>query len=260
MLNLVLVCGLARCGTNSISGYMHMHDSIMAFQGGPSPISNLLSNKKELMVWLARMDPQIIAGSPYNTKLQTAAQEYTIKKKEKYLATYHELDEYKYYVKRQDSAELYGKRTKSKKKDIPYIESIVNNPLINLKLIYSMRPDLKNLYASRKGNLYIESPLEFCDMVTLSYKRILQLKKYGVPICPVSLVFGQTEYKRIDRFLELEPSAFQQRWASANLITNKAGPVNKQKRAGPGFDPKVLKAFSKLKALYSSTREELLDI
>jgi len=261
MLNLILVCGLARCSTNSVSGYVHMSDNVMSFQGGPDPTGVSLASNQEILSWLEDMDPQVVAGTAVETDIYMASWYYSKVKKARWLAG-HNLNDYTYYAKRQDFIETMGidwdeplKKLDTSKNSL---EVIADNPLINLKLLYCMRPDLRELYASRRGNSYTETPQQFCSITEVSYGRILQLRDYGVPVCPVSLSEGQEEYDRVDRFLGLEPSLLQQCWKAVNLKTNAAGPVNKRKRAYPEPDPETLTAFSKIQRLYGQVRGELL--
>ena len=205
-MNLIIVCGLARSGTNSVSAYMHLNEKVMMFQGGP-PIIELDDVNRE---WLVKGQPQNLGG-PFSTyKLRRIRKKIDTKNENAMKNPEAIPEQFAYVGRRAETSENHAG-----------LDTMLQR--FNIKFVYCMRRDFDGLFGSRMAASYTQSITTFVQQLTDSYAAARHLKDRGLDVCCVDASLNKG-FAEMDRLVDLAPSPDQLWWQRVNPKTNQRGP------------------------------------
>ena len=135
----------------------------------------------------------------------------------------------------------------------------------SIKLVYCMRYDIEKLHISQRFNPYQRDIYDFEQRISSSYNNAVALKKntglkdLGFDIFAVDITENKEDFKKLDKFLDLEPSRMQLDWAKINIKTNERNNKEKLERVRKiPYDKALLSDVSKeLKKQYIDTKKIL---
>ncbi len=208
MPDLIIVFGLARSGTNSVSTYLHLNEDVMMYQGGPDPA--VLSDLAGWATWTEKEHLQGLGG-PYDTERLQKIYNYVNDKNERFMKN----------IAGEISRLSYIGQRKNAQLNVATYKQLAEK--FKIKFVLCMRRDLEKLIASRLSVHSVISLKHFRAVLLERYEVALQLKSEGFEICAVDVTvaeMAEMDLKRLDRFLGLQPSVYQSWWQTSNPRTN----------------------------------------
>lgn len=199
MMELIILGGMGRAGTNTVAQYLHLHPKIFfTISGAQAAIDHYAD-----FDWFFHfLEPQI-ARFPNGHFLSFFEDK---NRKEKPSS----IKKYPFVGIKLEEIEL-----------VPEYLEILEGYGVHIYFVFCMRQDFTQLYLSRKENRQEGSVEEFIHKISKSFAGMESIsKEYPCCCLDVTSKYASKDYLNMNKMLGIEPTALQSWWIVKNPKTN----------------------------------------